>query len=91
MLIGYFKYSDVFAQFVDQIDIFFSVDWLLQCAQGHSFISPKIVMQDSLKDAMSVFTDGSSNGRAASLADGKGYVVQTDLAATQIAELQVVV
>ena len=48
-------------------------------------------MQDSLKDAMSVFTDGSSNGRAASLADGKGYVVQTDLAATQIVELQVVV
>lgn len=48
-------------------------------------------MQDSLKDAMSVFTDDSSNGRAASLADGKGYVVQTDLATTQIAELQVVV
>ena len=27
---------------------------------------------------MLIFTDGSSNGRAAYVVDGKGYVVQTD-------------
>lgn len=39
--------------------------------QVHSFIFPKIVIKDSKKDAMSISTDGSSNGRAAYDVDGK--------------------
>lgn len=35
MLIGYFKYSDVFAQFVDQIDIFFQ---LIDRCSVHKYI-----------------------------------------------------
>ena len=30
-------------------------------------------MKDPLKDAPLIFTDGSSNGRAAYVVDGKGY------------------
>lgn len=47
-------------------------------------------MKHLLKDAMLISTDGSSNGRAAYVADGKGYVVQTDLASVHIVELRAV-
>ena len=35
-------------------------------------------MKHPLKDALLIFTDGSSNGRAAYIIDGKGYGVWTD-------------
>ena len=44
-------------------------------------------MEDPLKDTMLIFAEGSSNGRAAYAADGKGYVVQTDPASAQIVQL----
>ena len=44
-------------------------------------------MKDPLKDAILIFTNGSSNGRAAYVADGKGCVVQTDPDSVDIVEL----
>ena len=57
----------------------------MQFAQLYSFIFPN--MKDPLQDAMLIFTDGSSNRRAAYAVDGKGYIVQTDLASAQIVKL----
>lgn len=50
-------------------------------------IFPKVSMKDPIKDAMLVFSDGSSNGRAAYVVDGKGYAVQTAPASVQLVEL----
>lgn len=47
-------------------------------------------MKDPLKDAMLIFTDGTSHGRAAYVVDNKGHVVQKVLASAQIVELQAV-
>lgn len=44
-------------------------------------------MKDSLKDAMLIFTDGTSHGRAAYIVDNKGHVVQKELGSAQIVEL----
>lgn len=53
----------------------------------HSFIFLKVVMKGPIKDVVLVFTDASSNGRAAYIINGKGYIVQTTLASAQIVEL----
>lgn len=39
---------------------------------------------------MSIFTDGTSHGRAAYVVDNKGHVVQRELASAQIVELRAV-
>lgn len=44
-------------------------------------------MKNSIKDAMLVFTDGSSSGRVAYVTNGKGYVVQTTPVSAQKVEL----
>lgn len=52
------------------------------------FIFPKVVMEDSIKDAMLVFTGGSSSRRT--VFNGKGYVVQTAPASVHIVVLRAV-
>ena len=46
--------------------------------------------KDPIKDALLIFTDGSSNGKAAYVANGKGHAVHTEPASAQIDELQAV-
>ena len=46
-----------------------------------------MVAKDPIKDALLIFTDGSSNGKAAYVVNGKGHVVQTEPASAQIVEL----
>ena len=53
----------MFAQFEGQINHLLSANWLLQFAQLHYLIFPKFIRKDHLKDAVSSFTYGSSNGR----------------------------
>ena len=76
-----------FAQFEGQIKSLFLADPMLQFTQLHSFMFPKVVAKDPLKDAMLIFTEGSSNGRAVYVVNGEGHVVQTELASAQIVEL----
>ena len=47
-------------------------------------------MKDPLRDAMLIFTASSSDGRAAYVVDGKGYIIQTELVSAQIVGLQTV-
>lgn len=60
---------------------------MLEFAQVHFFIFPKIVMEDPLKDAMLICTNGSSSGTEAGVVNSKGYVVKTDMSLAQIVEL----
>ena len=84
------SWAIAFAQFQGQINNLYPADQLLQFAQQHSFIFPKIVAKNPLKDALLIFTDGSSNGKAAYVVNGKGHVVQTEPASAQIVELRAV-
>lgn len=52
-----------------------------------SLYFPKVVAKDPLKDAMLIFTDGSSNGRATYVVNGEGHVVQRESASAQVVEL----
>lgn len=73
--------------FKARLIIFFPADPLLQFMQLHSFIFPKTVAKDHLKDTLLIFTDGSSNGRAAYVVNGEGHEVQTEPASAQVVEL----
>ena len=56
------SWAIAFAQFEGQINNVFPVGPLLQFAQLYYFIFPKVIT--NLKNAMLIFTDCSSNGRA---------------------------
>lgn len=57
----------VFAQFARQIDNHFPTDKLLQITKMHFFIFPDVIMKDPVRNATLAFTNGSSNGRTASV------------------------
>lgn len=71
------SWAIAFAQFQGQINNLFPADQLLQFTQQHSFIFPKIVAKNPLKDALLIFTDGSSNGKAAYVVNGEPASAQT--------------
>ena len=80
------SWATVIALFEGQINNFFPDDLLLQFTQLYSFIFSKVIAKDLLQESMLIFTDGSSNGRAAYAVNGEGRVVQTELASAQIVE-----
>ena len=73
-----------------QINNVFPAYLLLKFTLLHSFIFPKVVTKDPLKDAIFIFTDGSSNGRTTYVVNGERHIVQTEPASLQIVELQAV-
>ena len=62
-------------QLKGQINNVFPTDPLLQFVQLYSFIFPKVVVKDPLKDAMLTFMDDSPNGRTEYVVNGEGHVV----------------
>lgn len=81
------SWAIAFTQLLGQIDNHFPTNWLLQFA---FFIFLKIIIKDSLKDAMLIFPDSFSNASVAYVIDDNWCVVKTDTAWTQIVELQTV-
>lgn len=59
------SWAIVSAHFQGQINNLFPAYQLLQFTQMHSFIFPKTVEKDPIKDAFLIFTNGSYNGKAA--------------------------
>ena len=59
-------------------------------AQLYFFIFAKLTAKDPLKDALLIFTVGSSNSRAVYVVNGEGHVVQTEFASAQTVKLQAV-
>lgn len=59
------QWSLACASFSGQIDNHFPADKLLQFFRLHPFVFPKITTRGPLREALTVFTDGSSNGNAA--------------------------
>lgn len=92
MLIGHFKImiprQIAFTQFLSQIEDHFPANLLLEFVHENSFIFPKIVIKNPLKNAILIFIVCFSNVREANIIDGIGYAVQRDPASTQRAMLQ---
>lgn len=84
------SWAIAFAQFLGQIDNHLLADQLLQFAQVHSFVFPKVVMKNPIRDAVLVFTDGSSNEKVAYVINGKDYVIQNAPDSGQKVELRAV-
>lgn len=64
---------------------------LLQFASKHNFLFPYRVSSEPIFNAPLVFTDGSSNGIAATIIDGKAYVQQAQESSAQITEIMAVI
>lgn len=65
------------AQYAGEIKQHYPANKLLQFAQLHQFIFPKVVQQCPLKKGTTVFTDGSSNGIASLVIENESYYCQT--------------
>lgn len=89
-----FQHSDTwgiaFANFSGKIGIHYPNDKLLHFAMTHAFIFPKIVQQQPIKNAVLVFTDGSSNGRATYVIGDQPHVILSPPASAQVVELRAV-
>lgn len=85
------SWAIAFAQYPGEIKNHYSNNKLLQFANTHSFIFPKIIKTAPLANALNIFTDGSSNGTAVYIIEGnKPYVLKTPSASAQIVELRAV-
>ena len=64
-----FQFSDswnaALAHFASRLENHFPANKLLHFASQHDFVFPSVVVSQPLKDAVTIFTDGSSNGKAA--------------------------
>ena len=59
----------------------------MQFAHYHQFLFPKIVVSQPLADALTVFTDGSSNGIASLIVQGNTATWRTNCKSAQEVEL----
>lgn len=75
------------AQYAGEIKQHYPANKLLQFAQLHQFIFPKVVQQCPLKKGTTVFTDGSSNGIASLVIENESYYCQTSYSSAQEVEL----
>lgn len=78
------------AGFTGTIDNHYPSHKLLQFAQRHEFIFPKIVVSKPISNATLVFTDGSANGTAAFSVNRVVTKFQAPAASAQIVELRAV-
>lgn len=68
-----------------------SVTKMLCYEKCYVMFCKNVMLWRSCKNVMLIFTNGSSNGKAACVINNKGYVVQTIPTVAQIVELQAVV
>ena len=77
--------------FRGQILFHFPSSPLLHFLNTHSVIFPRKFSIQSLERAILVFTDGSSNGTAATIINGKSHIQVTEVTSAQRAELRAVI
>ena len=64
-----FQFSDswnaALAHFADRLENHFPANKLLHFSSQHDFVFPSVIVSQPIPNAVTVFTDGSSNGKAA--------------------------
>ena len=78
------------AQYAGEVKQHYPANKLLQFAQLHQFIFPKVVQQSPLEKGKTVFTDGFSNGIASLVIENESYYCQTSYSSAQEVELSAV-
>lgn len=78
------------AGFTGVLDNHYPKNKISQFLKLTTWVLPKITCSDPLEGAVTVFTDGSSNGKAAYVGPKNG-IIQTDFQSAQRAELQAVI
>ena len=84
------NWAIAFANFMGDIDNHYPSNKLLQFANLHALVFPKIVRSSPLPNSETVFTDGSSNGTAAYVITGQKTIFHTPAASAQVVELRAV-
>src|SRR5574337_946580 len=75
------------AGFSGRLDNHYPSDKILQFAHYHQFLFPKIVVSQPLADALTVFTDGPSNGIASLIIQGNIATWRTNYKSAQEVKL----
>jgi hypothetical protein len=81
------EWSIALLGFLGTIDNHLPSDPLLHFAQLHPFIFPKITQKVPIPQALTGFTDGSSNGRAVFVASDQPITFETAYQSAQLVEL----
>lgn len=78
------------ANYPGQVSTHYPADKLLQFARTHQFIIPKIMARTPIPQALTIFTDGSSNGRFAYTVNNETIQILSSPTSAQIVELRAV-
>ena len=78
------------ASYTGLIDNHYPPDKLIDFANQHEFVFPKVTAFEPLANALLVFTDGSSSGMAAYTFQDRTITFQTNSSSAQLTELQAV-
>ena len=84
------NWAIAFANFMGDIDNHYPSNKLLQFANLHALVFPKIVRSSPLPNSETVFTDGSSNGTVVYVITGQKTIFHTPAASAQVVELRAV-
>lgn len=79
------------SSFLGTIDNHYPSDPLLQFARIHPFVFPKLTALQPIREAPLVFTDGSPNGVATYVVDGKATSCLSPYSSAQLVELEAVI
>lgn len=76
--------------FTGSTDNHYPPDPLIQFAKIHPFIFPKVTLTQPIPNALTIFTDGSSNGQAAYVVNNQSFAFLTLYTSAQLVELNAV-
>ena len=82
------EWTILLSSFQGTFDIHLPANRLVQFLQTTPFVFPKVTQLQPISKALTVFIDGSSNGRAAIVVEGQCQIIETTYTSAQLVELR---
>ena len=82
------EWTILLSSFQGTFDTHLPANRLVQFLQTTPFVFPKVTQLQPISKALTVFIDGSSNGRAAIIVEGQRQIIETTYTSAQLVELR---
>ena len=82
------EWTILLSSFQRNFDTHLPANRLVQFLQTTPFVFPKVTQLQPISKALTVFIDGSSNGRAAIVVEGQCQIIETTYTSAQLVELR---
>ena len=82
------EWTILLSSFQGTFDTHLPANRLVQFLQTTPFVFPKVTQLQPISKALTVFIDGSSNGRAAIVVEGQRQIIETTYTSAQLVELR---